>query len=243
MIVPKPDLRQIVNGKVGEATVRDDPPPLGAMFWLRESPRSVPACRGKVVDVWPLTKGGFAVLLERAEGIVPPPERPRQPKPALRLTRAQRLKLFAGEFPEIEGAGKAPVEEGAVVRLSGKVSLRVLTITFPKRHDGQMAWKLHYELTDTRDPVRLLRRTPPAHRDGDELDIGDKDAVKVAAVQSFYTSTPASALTDAGEAPDREWVETKTKTQREFDHQRRLAKHAEKLRDKSKQKTRRNRAA
>ena len=65
MIVPKPDLRQIVNGKVGEATVRDDPPPLGAMFWLRESPRSVPACRGKVVDVWPLTKGGFAVLLER----------------------------------------------------------------------------------------------------------------------------------------------------------------------------------
>jgi hypothetical protein len=242
VILSAGDIRDLQKGGLGEV-VMDEPPAVGYACWVRSSPRAKPSCRVQVVDVWPLTDGGYAVLLERVADSFQLPERERPERPRLRLRRAQRAKLFAGESPAIEGVGRAPVEEGEVVHLSAMVSLEVLTITFPPRNDGQMAWKLHYRLTDTRDPVRLLRRTPPAHREGDELDIGDSGATAQAAVQSFYTSTPGAAIEDAGEAPDREWVATRTKTQREFDHQRRLARHAEKLRDKSKQKTRRKKAA
>ena len=205
---------------------------VGETYWVRDSPRKTPIL-ARVVDVWPVD-GGFSVLFERVQ-VTPP--RPAA-KSVLRLTRAQRAKLFAGECPHIGGEGQSPVEAGDTVRLSARVTLGVLRVDVKA---GK--WKLHYHLVDTRDPVRLLRRTPPAHREGDELDITQEGAVREAAVQSFYTSTPGAAIEDAGEAPDREWVKTRTKTQREFDHQRRLARHAEKLRDKSKQKTRRRKAA
>jgi hypothetical protein len=233
MIVPKLEFAEIVRGRVGATTHRLERQ-VGETCWVRDSPRNQPLL-ARVVDVWPV-EDGYELLLERADELSKrrAPERPR-----LRLTRAQRAKLFAGESPYIGGQGEAPVGKGEEVRLSSRVSIRVLRVD-PERGGG---WKLHYELTDTRDPVRLLRRTPPAHREGDELDITDQGAIREAARQSFYTADASAAVTDAGEAPDREWVAMRTKTQREFDHQRRLAKHAEKLRDRSKQKTRRKKAA
>lgn len=240
MIVAGDHLKLLLAMGWEEIIVQHDPPEAGTVEWVRRSPLAIPECRAVVVASWPLSDGGFAVVLERVPEYVRPPRKPSD-GPRLRLTRAQRKGLFAGEAPEIEGVGRSPVREGETVRLSSKVSLTVLRITFPQRHDGQMGWKLHYELIDGRDTAHLLRRTPPAHRAGDELDIQDQGALRVAAEQSFYTSTPRSAMRDAGEAPDRKWVEVRTKTQREFDHQRRLAKHAEKLKERDR--ARRKRAA
>ncbi len=239
VIVPKPELERIMKGGQG-ATDVDRPASVGDVVWVRESPRSLPACRCVVVDAW---ADGRSVLLERVVDTFDlPPKRPSE-RPRLRLTRAQRTQLFNGQVPDIEGVGKPPVGEGETIRLSAKVSLRVDRITYPIRKDKKRGWKLFYEVRDTRDTVKLLRRTPPAHRAGDELDIQDSGAIAHAAEQSFYTSTPGAAVSDAGEAPDREWVDVRTRTVREFDHQRRLAKHAEKMRDKSRAKRDRKKAA
>jgi hypothetical protein len=237
VILPADQIALLKRGELGEVVLQSGHPEVGSLHWVRRSLRDFsPAVRARVVDVWTLHAGGWAVLLERAEpeavrGEAVPFERPR-----LRLSRTQRAKLFGGEAPHIGGEGKPPVEAGETVRLSARVALTVLRV------DAKAGkWRLHYELKDSRDPVRLLRRTPPAHREGDELDIGQEGAVKEAARQSFYTADASAAVADAGEAPDREWVAVRTKTQREFDHQRRLARHAEEMRQKSK--SRRKRAA
>lgn len=239
MILPGDDIRALQKGELGEVVV-DDPPQVGQLFWVRRSPRAVPVCRARVVDVWPLAAGRHAALLERVPDDFEVPERRPAPKPSLRLTRAQRAKLFNRESPHIGGEGTPPVKAGVTLRLSARVTLTVLRVDVK---NGK--WRLHYELRDTRDSVRLLRRTPPAHREGDELDITDTDAIRVAAEQSFYTSTPEAAISDAGEAPDRGWVDARHAAIREFDHQRRLARHAEKLREQGRErsKARRKRAA
>lgn len=236
MLIPKDEMRSIQAGRVG-ATTSPVERAVGETCWVRDSPRNAPVL-ARVVDVWPVDDG-YELLLERVTDELA--KRRTAARPKLRLTRTQRAKLFAGETPHIGGKGECPVQVGEKVRLSARVSLEVRRVD-PQKPGG---WKLIYTLMDTRDPVRLLRRTPPAHREGDELDIEDEGAIRAAAVQSFYTSTPGSAITDAGEAPDREWVETRSKTQREFDHQRRLARHAEKMREQGRErsKARRKRAA
>lgn len=117
----------------------------------------------------------------------------------LRLTRVQRIKLFAGECPGITGEGQCPVDEGETVKLSPKLTLKILRV-----QARQGGWKLHYELRDRRDPVRMIRRTPPVvvPESDDEAPTGD--ALRRAAQESSYTGAPHSAITDAGEAVDAE---------------------------------------
>jgi hypothetical protein len=226
--IPRLEFEQIAGGDVGETVVSDEPC-LGDKFWVRGSPRQPPVF-AEVVDVWAVD-GGHAVLLRK----VAPPKRPSAP-PRLRLTRAQRAKLFNGESPHIGGEGKCPVEAGQEIQLSARVTLRVLRVDFKVRR-----WALHYELVDRRDVPRLLRRVPPTHAEGDEDVTPTPHAIREASEQSSYTSSPRSAVPDAGEAPPRVWLEVRAKARSEFDHQRRLARHAEKLRARSK--NRRKRAA
>lgn len=236
MIVPGLELDQILKGDVGETTTQGPPPRIGDELWIRRSRRSLPACRATVLDVWAVPQG-FSVLLTKVTESFTVPQKSSE-GPRLPLTRRQRQGLFDGTFPAIVGVGECPVGAGDVVHLSSRVSLEV------KRIDVKNGkWTLRYEVRDRRDSVHLLRRTPPAHRAGDELDIEDEGAIREAAEQSFYTAEPRSAVADAGEAPDREWVEMRTKTVREFDHQRRLARHAEKMRERSKAHTKRKKAA
>lgn len=129
----------------------------------------------------------------------------------LRLTRTQRIKLFAGECPNIGGEGDCPVEHGDEVKLSAKVSLRVLQVR-PRKGGG---WSLHYELQDRRDPVRLLLRTPPVVvPDGDETP-PTPDALARAAQESAYTGSPFAAIEDAGEAVDEKTQERFSEEARE----------------------------
>lgn len=229
MILPASQICELRKGELGEVVV-DDPPAVGAEFWVRTGVRMPPDCRARVVDVWPLNEGGHAVLLEAVAESFRLPERMPPQRQALKLTRTQRMRLFAGECPHIHGQGPCPVKPGETVRLSARVTLVVLRVDAQTR--GR--WRLMYELHDTRDPVRLVRRTPPTHREGGEYEHPTAAAIRDAGEQSGYTSSPRAAVSDAGEAPPRGWMASRAKAISEFDHQRRLAAHAEKMRERSK---------
>lgn len=70
-------------------------------------------------------------------------------------------------------------------------------------------WVVHFNVTDIRDTDVFLRP-------------GGGDS--------------SVDLLQAGAKPPKVWLDVRAKTQSEFDHQRRLAKHAEKLRDRSRAK-------
>lgn len=120
--------------------------------------------------------------------------------PNIRLTRAQREKLKVGECPGITGTGKCPVGRDDVIVVVKGLEVRVLRVD-PKAN----GWKLHYEVRDRRDPVRLVRRTPPVV--APRADNPNEDVIRQAARESSYTSSPRSAITDAGEAVDEKTVE------------------------------------
>ena len=122
----------------------------------------------------------------------------------LTLNREQRRRLFAGEAPKITGEGQCPVQKGYVHRLSSNLSFKVVGIT-----QARDRWTLTVEVTDKRDPVRLLRRTPTVHFDRVKDDLDEygypseptPEALREAARDSAYTSAPSS-LSSAGEAVD-----------------------------------------
>lgn len=115
----------------------------------------------------------------------------------LQLTRTQRAKLIAGECPGIVGKGRCPVERGYEHRVLKNLTLRVLRVD--ARPGG---WKLHYEVTNSADPIRLLRRTPPVVPPSGDGGMLEESQEKRAARESSYTSSPVSAIEDAGEAVD-----------------------------------------
>ena len=120
------------------------------------------------------------------------------PAVSYELSRAQRAKLSAGECPGITGEGPCPVSKGEVIEVKGEaLTLRVVGIE--RTVD---TWKLRYEVTDRREDIRLLRRTPPVVPPRGEFDEPDAEAVKRAARESSYTSSSAAAVSDAGEAVD-----------------------------------------
>jgi hypothetical protein len=129
--------------------------------------------------------------------------------PNLNLTRGQKAKLSAGECPGLTGTGTCPVERGDEVQVAANLTIRVVRV------DGTpQGWKLRYELHDRRDPARLLRRTPPVVVPRGE-DHPDEDAIKRAARESSYTTSPVSAISDAGEAVDEKTQQRFTKEARE----------------------------
>lgn len=114
----------------------------------------------------------------------------------MRLTPAQKEKLKAGECPGITGTGPCPVKKDDVIQVAKRLEIRVVRVD-PKAS----GWKLHYEVWDRRDPVRLVRRTPPVVAPARD-DHPDAEAIRRAAQESAYTSSPRSAISDAGEAVD-----------------------------------------
>lgn len=123
----------------------------------------------------------------------------------LKLTRAQRAKLQALEPVKIAGTDECPVAPGDTYRLSSRLELVVEEIRRPKAG----GWSLRYTLRDSRDPRRILRRTPGIfHVTPDDLDehgqlrAADAEELQRAAELSAYTGG-GSSLADAGEAVDR----------------------------------------
>lgn len=122
----------------------------------------------------------------------------------LRLTREVRKRLFDHQAPRIAGEGKCPVKQGQVIAISSKVSLKVLRVNV-RRGGG---WSLQYELTDRRDPVLKMKRTPrpqdfdAIRRERDEFGYPaapTTDALEQAALDSAYTSGSTS-IDDHAEA-------------------------------------------
>ncbi len=115
----------------------------------------------------------------------------------LALTKHQRSQLFDGQAPRIEGNGSCPVQAGYHYRVSSLLSLEVLKV----RRKAKGGWSLEYCITDKRDPVRLLRRTPSIHFEEWSQDKPRKTDAEVAE-ESAYTTGGLGAIRDAGEAPD-----------------------------------------
>lgn len=79
-----------------------------------------------------------------------------------------------------------------------------ITIKDVKRHkDG--SWRVRFHVTDRRQKIRMVRRTPPAHGQGNP---------ETAREESAYTSTPTQAV-DHLEAVDDESLDRLTKRSRE----------------------------
>lgn len=126
------------------------------------------------------------------------------------LNRAQKAKLAAGECPGIVGKGECPVGKDTIIEVKAGLTLRVVAVDRP----DPVTWRLRYEVRDRRDPVRLLRRTPPVVPPRKD-EHPDAEAVKRAARESAYTSSHRSAVDDAGEAVDEKTQEGFTKDARE----------------------------
>lgn len=127
-----------------------------------------------------------------------------------KLTRVQQTKLAAGECPAIVGKGDCPVSKDTVIEVRAGLTLRVVAVDRP----DPVTWRLRYEVMDRRDPVRLLRRTPPVVPPRKD-EHPDAEAVKRAARESAYTSSHSSAVDDGGEAVDEKTQEQFTKDARE----------------------------
>lgn len=141
----------------------------------------------------------------------------------MRLTRDQEAKLKAGRPVEIAGQAPCPVEPGYVLALRADLALVVTRVDWKGQN-----WKLRYELNKTESP-RLLRRTPPVvvpRADGAPT----AGAIYRAGQESSYTSSPAGAITDAGEAVD---AATQDRFSREGqqDRVRRMADYERKVRE------------
>jgi hypothetical protein len=120
----------------------------------------------------------------------------------VKLSRAQRAKLLNGEPASISGTGDAPVKKGHVHRISNSVDLKVVRVDISTDARGKR-WSLHYELHDRRDPIRLLRRTPPvshpSRSDFDEHGYPLPQEAHETADTSHYAAGGA-VVADAGEA-------------------------------------------
>lgn len=117
---------------------------------------------------------------------------------SLPLTRELRKQLCAGKTPSITGEGECPVARGHREPIAKNLDLVVDQI-HPRRGGG---WRVLYTLEDRRDAPRLLRRTPPVVVPEPDNRLPTAEAIKQGAQESSYTSSPAGAITDAGEAVD-----------------------------------------
>lgn len=142
----------------------------------------------------------------------------------LELTRAQEAGLKAGKPVEIVGQAPCPVEPGYVLGLRSDLTLVVTRVDWKGQN-----WKLRYELTKI-EPPRLLRRTPPVVVPKSDDDAPTAGAIYRAGQESSYTTSPAGAIEDAGEAVD---AATQDRFSREGqqDRVRRMADYEKKVRE------------
>jgi hypothetical protein len=144
----------------------------------------------------------------------------------LRLTREQRVEIFAGNYPRIAFPGDrpCPVGPGDVHRLSAKVSIAVLGV---RRHRKTGEHILQYAVRD--DRPRLLRSGvrdfdfDAIRRSYDEHGMPaepDAEVIERARVEGAYTTSPRAALPGEPEAVDDDTLRRHT-----ADAQERFAEH------------------
>lgn len=73
-----------------------------------------------------------------------------------------------------------------------RLPLFVITIRDVKRHRlGH--FRVRYDIVDKRDPSLLMRRTPPALREGEYTEASEEE-IRQAAIESAYTSNPKQSV-------------------------------------------------
>lgn len=140
-------------------------------------------------------------------------------KPQELLTNEQKRKIAAGVYVAVTGTGTCPAAKGDVLEVRERLSLRVLGVD---RGSNIRKWTLRYEVNDQRDRPRLVRRTPPVVVPRGD-DRPNEDEVQRASREGNYTSSPALALVDAGEAVPEADQERFTKDAHERDARRKKA--------------------
>lgn len=121
----------------------------------------------------------------------------------LRLTRAQRKALFAGEHPRITVTENWAEEwreriEPCAIKLSSKVSLKVSGIH--EGDDGQLV--ALYLVRDDRPRLLRARTRSAGYEEGLREDLTGAELVK-ASEASAYTHSPGAALRGSGEEVSR----------------------------------------
>jgi len=119
----------------------------------------------------------------------------------LRLTRAQRKALFAGEHPRITVHPDQTGFLGALsaeFKLSTKVGLRV--VGTEEVEDGLL--NLHYVVKDDRPRLLRARTRSAGFEEGLRNDLSPSEAIK-AGEASAYTHSPGAALRGTGEEVSR----------------------------------------
>lgn len=117
----------------------------------------------------------------------------------LRLTRAQRKALFAGEHPRITiPQGQLEVWSIGEFKLSSKVSFRV--VGAEDCEDNRL--NLHYVVKDDRPRLLRARTRSAGYEEGLREDLTGSELVK-ASEASAYTHSPGAALRGSGEEVSR----------------------------------------
>lgn len=115
----------------------------------------------------------------------------------LRLTRAQRKALFAGEHPRIGWPKNREYSWPQVHQLSSKVSIEI--VGCERVNEGD--WNLHYVVKDDRPRLLRARTRSAAVEQEDHLEGRD---LRKASEESAYTSNPGASLRGTGEEVSRE---------------------------------------
>jgi hypothetical protein len=118
---------------------------------------------------------------------------------------------------------------GEVIRV-GRLPLFVITIRDVKRHRAGY-FRVRFDILDRREQKRLVRRKPPALREGEYAEATEAEVLQ-AAVESAYTGNPKQAL-DHLEAVPADWqnVLSMQATSRFAEHQRSERAEQESARD------------
>lgn len=143
----------------------------------------------------------------------------------MRLTREERRKIFAGEYPTLIREVEPEVEPGTVIILSWSRPRPYAgedgTVYAPPRHPllwltvngivrrQRGGWSIHYDVGHRREGKRLVRRKPPVYdaelMEADLHQPPSAEDIAEAHQQSAYTSDPSQAA-DHLEAVDDVWL-------------------------------------
>lgn len=112
----------------------------------------------------------------------------------MKLTRRQREQILDGDFPSLRWprTGPCPAQVGESVKVAARVTLTITRVRFTRTH-----WVAEYRIAD--DRPRLLAAGAPSEPRALRRRHWTPDE------ESGYTTLPAKALLDAGEAVGRKY--------------------------------------
>lgn len=156
------------------------------------------------------------------------------------LTFLERKRLLRGDYRPLIYDERPDLEPGQVLVVSRTREARahagdglsfvpprrtLLSITVRRvvrRRKG--GWEVHFDVTDSRERLRLLRSVPPAYNADlmkrDLTSAPTRDEIVAASEESCYTANRAAAVDHLEAVPD-QWLEGEVKKRQEGDNDRR----------------------